>query len=109
MSDVSGLGPINPHDKKLYEQEYKQSADLFKRALDQYTKSQNPYQREEFKDVMDRAMHILNETARGLMRSELEKQNEEISKDYSVFQKSPENSDAAQKLGQDLDNAKKSV
>ena len=38
MSDVSGAGPLGPREKKMYEQEYKHGAELFKRALDQYTK-----------------------------------------------------------------------
>jgi hypothetical protein len=106
---MSGIGPINPQDKKMYEQEYKHSADLFKRALDQYSKSDNPYQQAEFKEVMDRAMQILNETASGLMRKELEKQNNQISQDYANFQKFPEDKDSVDKLSKDLDKAKKSV
>ena len=109
MSDVSGAGPLGPREKKMYEQEYKHSADLFKRALDQYTKSDNPYQKAEFKDVMDKAMNVLNETASELMRKELKAQNDAISKDYATFQKYPEDPDTLDKLNKDLDKAKKSM
>jgi len=111
MSDqgMSGVGPLNPNDKKMYEQEYKHSADLFQRALDQYKKSDDPYQQAEFKDVMDRAMQVLNETAQELMRKELQKQNAQIAKDYATFQKYPGDEDTLEKLNQDLDQAKKSV
>jgi len=109
MSDVSGAGPVGPRDKKMYEQEYKHSADLFKRALDQYTKSDNPYQKAEFKDVMDKAMNVLNETASGLMRKELKTQNDLISKDYATFQKYPGDKDTLDKLSQDLEKARKSI
>lgn len=107
MSEVSG--PLGPREKKMYEEEYKHSADLFKRALDQYNKSENPYQKAEFKDVMDQAMHVLNETASGLMRKELKEQNQHIAKDYATFQKYPGDPDTLNKLNGDLDKAKKSV
>lgn len=109
MSDVSGSGPVGPREKKMYEQEYKHGADLFKRALDQYTKSENPYQQAQFKDVMDKAMNVLNETASELMRKELKTQNEAIAKDYATFQKYPDDPDTLAKLNKDLDKAKKSI
>lgn len=107
--DISGVGPLNPHDRKMYEQEYKQSADLFKRALDQYTKSDNPFQQAQFKDVMDKAMQVMQETANELLRKELVKQNEQISKDYDNFQQYPGDEDTIEKLQRDLDKAKKSL
>ena len=107
--DVSGVGPLSPQEKKMYEQEYKHGADLFKRALDQYGKSDNPYQQAEFKDVMDKAMQVLNETASELMRKELQKQNDRIANDYASFQKDPTDKEAAEKLNQDLEKAKKSI
>lgn len=109
MNDISGAGSVGPREKKMYEQEYKHSADLFKRALDQYAKSDNPYQKAEFKDVMDKALNVLNETASELMRKELANQNEVISKDYATFQKYPEDQDTLDKLSKDLDKAKKSI
>ena len=103
------VGPLNPHDKKMYEQEYKQGATLFKQALDQYTKSDNPYQQIEFKKVMDKAMQVLNQTAHGLMRQELKAQNERIAKDYSTFKKYPKDPDTLNKLKQDLEDAKAAI
>lgn len=109
MSDVSGAGPLGPREKKMYEQEYKHGADLFQRALDQYTKSENPYQQAEFKGVMDKAMTVLNQTASELMRKELKAQNDAIAKDYATFQKFPKDPDTLDKLNSDLDKAKKSI
>ena len=109
MTDNNISGPLPPHDRKMYEQEYAHSADLFKRALDQYTKSDNPYQQAEFKDVMDKAMQILKETASELMRGELKKQNSQIEQDYANFQKLPEDPEVISKLSQDLDSAKNSI
>lgn len=109
MSDVSGAGPVDPGKHKTYAQEYKQGADLFQRALDQYEKSDNPNQKAQFKDVMDKALNILNESAHGMMRKEVEKQNEQIRHDYETFQKSPKDPDAIKKLNQDLNDAKKTI
>ena len=101
-------GPIGPHDKQMYAQEYKQGADLFQKALEQYGKSESLFQKAEFKHVMDRAMQVLNDSAHGLMKQELEKQNQKISKDYENFQKNPDQN-AINQLKDDLDQAKKSV
>lgn len=105
---TDNIGPLSPHDKKMYEQEYQHSADLFKRALDQYNTAQNPYQKNEFKSVMDKAMEVLSETAQQLMRQELLKQNDQISKDYAAFQDHPD-AETQKQLAKDLDRAKRSL
>jgi len=106
MVEPSSLGP---QERAKYEQEYRQSADLFRKALTQYGEAQNPYQQAEFKGVMDQAMQILQEAARGLMRKQLQEQNEKIAKDYERFQKHPTDKDTVNKLSHDLESAKKSV
>lgn len=105
---AKGPGPAgpSPHDKKMYEQEYKHGADLFERALDQYEKSDSSFQKAEFKDVMDKAMGVMNDSAQGLIRKDLESQNQKIAKDYETFQKYPGDQDASKRLHQDLDGAK---
>lgn len=108
MTDIERGGSITPREKKMYEQEYKHGADLFQRALDQYKKSDNPYQKEQFSEVMDKAMRVLNETARELKRSDLLKQNQAIAKEYESYVNNP-SSQLASKLTQDLDKAKKSI
>ena len=107
MSEVqrSGEGPVPPQARKLYEQEYRHAADLFERALKEHGKSDNAYQKEEFKEVMGKAMVVLNETAREMKRKELLKQNQKIEEDFSIYQKSPSPS-TRKKLEQDLKRAK---
>jgi hypothetical protein len=109
MSEISGAGPLGPSQKKMYEQEFKHGADLFKNALAQYEKSNNPNQKAEFKDVMDKAMNVLNESAHGLMRKELEAQTQKIAQDYATFQKFSGDPNTINKLNQDLDDAKQSI
>lgn len=107
MGGISG--PSDSRNRKMYEQEYLHGAELFQKALNQYHASSNPYQQKEFKDVMDQAMSVLNETARGLMRKELDKKNEKIAKDYQNFQKHPDDPHFFDVLNQDLNDAKKSI
>jgi len=110
ISSSSGApAPITPREKKMYEQEYKHGAQLFQKALQQYVKSDNPYQQEEFQQVMDKAMRVLNETAGELSRKALLEQNAKIQKDYAAFNNKPDDPGSFDKLNHDLDQAKKSI
>jgi hypothetical protein len=108
--EISSQGtptPITPREQKMYEQEYKHGAQLFQKALQQYTKSDNPYQQDEFQQVMDKAMKVLNETAAELHRKALLDQNAKIAKDYAAFNDKPGDNSIVEKLNHDLDQAKK--
>lgn len=105
----SSIGPLGPRDIKMYEQEYKHGAELFQKALEDYVKSDNPFQKEEFKDVMRKALQVLNDSAQGLARKGLQQQNEKIAKDYAMFQKESDDPERVNQLKTDLDKAKRSV
>src|SRR5437016_5065591 len=103
MAEISGeMPPINPADRKVYEQEYKQGVNLFQRALNEYEKAGEMNKKQAFKEVMDRAMQVMNDAAQALHRADLEKQNAQINQDYQAYQDG--NSKAP--LEQDLKNAK---
>jgi hypothetical protein len=110
MANVQGPGegssPITPHDKVLYEQEYRRGVDLFQRALSEYNKADEVHKKEAFREVMDHAMQVLNETARELKRSDLMDQNQKIAQSYEGVQS---NETDASKLAQNLKEAKKTV
>lgn len=101
-----GPAPISRHDKMLYEQEYRRGVDLFQRALDEYGKADEIHKKEAFREVMDKAMQVLNETARELKRTDLLSQNQKIEQSYESFQ---ENETDASKLAQNLQKAKKEI
>jgi hypothetical protein len=90
MANVQGPGegpfPISHRDKIQYEKEYRAGVDLFQRALEQYNSTDEPYKKEAFKEVMDRAMQVLNETARELKRADLMDQNQKISQSFEALQ-----------------------
>jgi Skp family chaperone for outer membrane proteins len=111
MSSIGGAGePTHTRREiRMYEQEYKDSAELFQKAVQEYAKSNNPYQKKEFQGVMDKALAILNETARELNRKALLDQNTKITKDYDTFNKTPEDEKAITQLEKDLEQAKESV
>ena len=66
----------------------------FQKALEQHAQSDNMFQQGEFRNVMDKAMNVLNETARELKNKSLAEQNDKISKDYEAFIKQPANEKA---------------
>jgi len=107
VGDDGQTPPLSPHqEKKMYEAEYKQAADLFKNTLAAYEKSDNKYQKAEFKKVMEESLQVLNDAATGLRRNDLLNQNSQIEKDYTDFQMNDTNDT---KLQKDLDKAKRSV
>lgn len=109
MAKVEGPGegmPISPHDRIQYEQEYRQGVDLFQRALTEYNKADEIHKKEAFKEVMDKAMQVLNETAKELKRSDLMDQNQKISQSFQALQ---ENDTDSVKLAQNLKSAKKTI
>ena len=105
---IEGGGIPSPQDKKLYRQEYQHSVDLFQRALNEYSQSDNIYQKEEFKGVMDMAMQVMNETARELKNASLLEQNQKIAKELAQYEEEP-TSNLQTELEKDLDQAKGSV
>jgi len=112
MSEITGEGgsvPITPREVQMYKNEYKHGAQLFQKALEQYTQSTNPYQQKEFQEVMDKALLVLNETAKELHNEKLQQQNAKISSDYEKVMQTPTDASAAEQLHKDLDRAKKSV
>lgn len=111
MSSIGGAGePTHtPSEIRMYEKEYKESAKLFQDAVQHYAKSDNPYQQKEFQEVMDKALSILNETARELNRQALLDQNAKIVKDYAKFNQSPDDENTVAQLEKDLEDAEKSI
>ncbi len=108
--DKPGGGPPPlPHDpQKAYAVEYKHGVDLFHRSLDEYSKAQEMHKKAAFKEVMHRALQVLNESASGMKREDLLKHNEKISTDLKTFE---DKGDDASKsvLSHDLDDAKKTI
>lgn len=105
---MHSIGPITPRTKQKLEAEYKQGAELFEKALRQTNKSESPYKKEQFNDVMNKAMQVLNQAAQELKRGDLIEQNRKIEHDLKAYKNQP--SDTAMKaLIEDLSKAKKAI
>lgn len=122
MSEIHGKGnkgPIEPNETEMYKMEYKQGTELFEQALKGHASSENTFQKQAFKEVMDKAMRVLNEAAKELKNKDamdLYEQNQQISKDYETYIYDDANpstqhrvpADIA-KLTNDLENAKDAI
>ncbi len=101
--DSSGMSSA---EKKMYKSEFKHAADLFERTLDADTKSNNMYQKDEYRKVMEKSVQVLKETATALNQDNLLKQADQIEQDLNAYQQSATPASIFQ-LHQDLEKAKK--
>jgi hypothetical protein len=85
VDSIDGGGSISPHDKSLYKQDFSKAVDLFQQSLQAYEQSKIPAQKEEYKDVMDKCLQVIKETAREAIRQEAQKQVNQMNKDYQNF------------------------
>ena len=111
MSDpinAGGTPQISQADRKAYAQEYKRGAALFEKALQEFENTDNMYKKAAFKDVMDKAMEVLNSAAQGLKDPNILAQSKKIADDYTTFQ-TKETPITEKQLRDDLKAAQKSI
>ena len=61
---IGGVSPTPEDPRAEYKQDFSKSVDLFQKSLDGYQSSQIPKQQAMYKDVMERTLQIMNETAK---------------------------------------------
>jgi hypothetical protein len=109
MTEIHGEPePISFRDRHLLKQEFKTGAELFQKALEEHSRSTNPFQQEEFRAVMDKALDVIRRAAGELHDQVLLDESEKITEDYNDFQNSPASQAAINQLNQDLEKAKRS-
>lgn len=103
------MGKISGDDSKVpsYKQEFQEGVDLFDKSFQEYMKSQEPHQKAKFKDVMDKALDVMNKSAREALSNEQKKMNEVLHKDYENYIQHPDQ-EASSKIEKDVDDLKKS-
>ncbi len=106
VDGIQGGGEISPQDKVLYRQEFDRAVNLFQQSLTAYEQSQIQAQKEEFKDVMNKALQVIHQTIRQAVDQRVEGREKELDQDYQKFlaQDTPEN---ARQLNNDLNDLKK--
>lgn len=105
---VSGNSQMPEDIKEAYKQDFKESASLFQQSLEQYKQSTIPAQQEAFKDVMKKALTIMNETAQVALSKEAQKNESKLSTQFEAFEDNP-SEDNMQNLDQTLSKLQKSL
>lgn len=112
MTEIQGKGPSQPNERQIFESQFKRAANLFDDALSNYHDIQNAndpinYEKKKmFKDVMDKTMHVMDETSIQIMKKKIEEKEKELKNDYADLIAS-ENEDTFQKVKGDIQEIKK--
>ena len=98
---------IPPELRATYKQEFARGAKLFQESLTAYetTSGDEAEKKAKFKDVMDQALKIMNESARGFLSARGQKQEAKLESDYQSFLHN-DTPDNYRKLNNDLKNLK---
>lgn len=93
--------------KAAYKVEFERGVKLFQDSLAEYEKAGDFAKKKEMlKDVMDKALDVINEAARGfLSKTEAKEQKEKLLSDYAAFLKYGD-TDTYAKLNQDVERLK---
>ena len=108
MTEIPGDHSVSPQRRGIYKQECYRGVKLFQESLDEYQKSTLEAQKEKYRDVMEKAMEVIRETAAQCLSQELQKEEKNLQKDYSNFMSNPSPTNL-QKLQQDLTNFEKRI
>ncbi len=105
---IGGVGPTPEDPRAEYKQDFSKSVDLFQKSLDGYQSSQIPKQQAMYKDVMERTLQIMNETAKLCLSKSAQGQEKTLVKDYENYM-SKQTPEGLQKLNTDIDNLKEKL
>lgn len=81
------ISNIPPELRATYKQEFARGVKLFEESLTAYqtTSDDQAEKKAKFKDVMDQALKIINESARGCLTARGQKEEVKLEKDYQSF------------------------
>ena len=109
MSNISNSQPTppSPEDIKRYQNDYQKSLDLFNKSFHNYIQPNiETHKKEMFKQVMDEALKVMNETACVALKNERDREKEaQLNSDYHTFVKDP-SAENKGKIQQDLEEMK---
>jgi hypothetical protein len=105
MTDPISGKPIPRDLQQTYKSEFGRAVKLFEKSLKEYeATTDNDAKKAKFKDVMDKALVIMNESARGFMNEHEQKKEAQVAQDYQAFiaADGSDHADKLKKLQQDL-------
>jgi len=102
---IEGQGNITPEMRATYQQQFSRSVDLFQKSLAEYEKADEQHKKDKFKDVMDKSLNIMNQTAKAAMSSSAQKQEKKLESDYQNLMANHSSENLA-KVQKDIENLK---
>ncbi len=108
MADVEGSGAITPQQKAQYRQEFKHGASLFEKSFNEYLHADSDNKKVLLKDVMERTLQVMNETAKYVLSQKKLEQENKLEQDYQNFI-SNESPDSAKQLQSDIDKLQRGL
>lgn len=93
---------ISPEAKAQYKHELEEGVKLFRESLAEYEKSTYEPQKLKFKDVMDKALDVMNQAAKGCLNAKGQEREVVVEKDYQAFLNN-DTLETRQQLSKDLD------
>lgn len=106
MAGIEGDRPTAPQE--LYKQECVRGVSLFQKSLQNYQQSQIHAQKKQYKDVMDKALQIIHETATQCLSQEMQRQELKLAQDYKQYMAHP-SPETLKTLEKDLQNFQKEI
>jgi hypothetical protein len=103
---ISGDSPISRPESEFDKQSFNKAVNLFQQSLQAYEQSDIPAQKAKFKDVMDKCLQVIQQTAREAIRAEAQKTMDQVDKDYQSFLDN-DNPQTYKQLNSDLDHLKR--
>lgn len=102
------MGNIDPSHRGVpptYKQEFETGLELFRNSLLQYSKATEPHQKDAFKQVMQKALAIMNQSAKASLGPSVQNMQHQLEVDFQNFL-SHEDSESRQKLLSDIQDLK---
>ncbi len=84
MSEINNVGP-SPENPPSYRMEFQEGVKLFKDSLQEYSKSSETHQKVEFKKVMEKALKIMNQSAKAALSESVQTKEKKLEDDYHSF------------------------
>lgn len=89
MPGIEGDSSINPQMRQEYQKECTRGLTLFQQTLQAYEQSHLDAQKEQYKEVMGKALQVIRETAAQCLSQEMQKKELRLENDYQAFINNP--------------------
>lgn len=115
MSDISasGGGYVDPKalsskEIQAYKNDFAKSANLFKKALNEYSKTTEIHKKQQLQKTMTEALNVMNQIVKVALKKSGQAKEKKLQNDYNSFvaKKTPQ---GMKRLSSDIDDVQKSI